>query len=334
MNNIFDKNVSFLVSLVALAQLTAGIAVVGSGLPAQAETMDTGSTDALPKLSLREFPQQTKTATLTPESFAAATQTPVALVEAPVIDSLATAVSQATVSGGDNQASLQSAVPAVNESNPVGLENSNEPQQLEQTNPTQEAAMPTPGFAYSPGPVPGTTTTSAAPLTAPRAPQLAPASETDESEVAQVDIDPGTPTFGGDSYIGVAGNLGLGGDSALGDSSFMVISKIGLTTRIAVRPSVGIEDDPVVLVPVTFDFSLRPVDAFTERLPIAPYVGGGVAISTGDDSEVGPLLTAGVDFPITPRFTATAAVNAAFLDDTDVGLLLGIGYNFSALGGL
>jgi len=327
MNNIFVKNVSFLVSLVALAQLTAGIAVVGSGLPAQAETMDTGSTDALPKLSLREFPQQTETATPTPESFAAATQTPAALVEAPVIDSLATAVSQATVSGSDNQASLQPAVPAVNQSNPVGLENSNEPQQLEQTNPTQEAAR-------TPTPVPGTTTTSASPLTAPRAPQLAPASETDESEVAQVDIDPGTPTFGGDSYIGVAGNLGLGGDSALGDSSFMVISKIGLTTRIAVRPSVGIEDDPVVLVPVTFDFSLRPVDAFTERLPIAPYVGGGVAISTGDDSAVGPLVTAGVDFPITPRFTATAAVNAAFLDDTDVGLLLGIGYNFSALGGL
>jgi outer membrane protein W len=77
---------------------------------------------------------------------------------------------------------------------------------------------------------------------------------------------------------------------------------------------------------------LRPVDAFTERLPIAPYVGAGVAFSTGDNSDIGPLVTAGVDFPITSRFTATASVNAAFLDETEVGLLVGIGYNFSALG--
>lgn len=325
MNNIFAKNVSFLMSIVA-------IAVVATGLSAQAETIDTGSTDSEALLPASQMsPQQLETTTLTPESFTAATQTPAALVEAPFIDSLATSASQATVSGSNSQPSLQKAVPAVNESNPGGLENSNEPQQLEQTPPTQADAMPTASFAYAPVPVPGTTATSAAPLTTPRAPQITPA-ETADSELAQIDVDPGTPTFGGDSYIGIAGNLGLGGESALGDSSIMVISKIGLTTRIAVRPSIAIENDPVILVPVTFDFSLRPVDAFTERLPIAPFVGGGVAFSTGDDSEIGPLVTAGVDFPITARFTATASVNAAFLDETEVGLLVGIGYNFSALG--
>jgi hypothetical protein len=55
-----------------------------------------------------------------------------------------------------------------------------------------------------------------------------PASET-SAEVAQVDVDPGRTTRGGSSYIGVAGNIGLGGDSAIGEGSFMVISKIGLT---------------------------------------------------------------------------------------------------------
>lgn len=305
MYHIFAKNVSFLATLVA-------ISLFGSGAAAQAQTSNTGSNESALSSISQMSPELTQTTKAAPE-IASATQTETGLVEAPIIDSL---VSSSQVSLGKD------AQPTSYQEAPVALEDST--QQLNSSTP--EAAIATSS------PVPGTTATSAAPLTiAPPAPQQAPA-KTDTEEVAQVDVDPGTPTFGGDSYIGIAGNLGLGGDSALGDSSFMVISKIGLTTRIAVRPSVAIEDNPVILVPVTFDFSIRPVDAFTERLPIAPYVGGGIAFSTGDNSDVGPLLTAGVDFPVTSRFTATAAVNAAFLDDTDVGILLGIGYNFSALG--
>lgn len=320
MNHIFAKNLSFLVSLAALAQIAAVIGVVS--VPAHAETIDTIRPDAEALPSVNEMsPQQITTASLASKT-SSATQTPAAVVKVPIIDSLALSVSQPTVAASDAQSSSLEAMPAANESNRTGLENNNQMTQVEQTTTTQQAA-----------PVPGTTATSAAPLTTETpAPQQAPASKTDNGDLAQIDVDPGTPTFGGDSYIGIAGNLGLGGDSALGDSSFMVISKIGLTTRIAVRPSVAIESDPVILVPVTFDFSIRPLDAFTERLPIAPYVGGGVAISTGDDSDIGPLVTAGVDFPITSRFTATAAVNAAFLEDVDVGVMLGIGYNFSALG--
>jgi hypothetical protein len=319
-NNIFAKNLSFLLSLAALAQIAAVIGVVS--VPAHAQTIDIIRTDAEALPSIGEMsPQPIETASLASETPSAA-QTPSTVVKVPVIDSLALSVSQPTVAASDAQPSLPEAMPAANESNRIGLENNNEMTQVEQITTTQEAA-----------PIPGTTATSAAPLTTETpAPQQAPASKTDNGDLAQIDVDPGTPTFGGDSYIGIAGNLGLGGDSALGDSSFMVISKIGLTTRIAVRPSVAIESDPVILVPVTFDFSIRPVDAFTERLPIAPYVGGGVAISTGDNSDIGPLLTAGVDVPITSRFTATAAVNAALLDDVAVGVMLGIGYNFSALG--
>lgn len=328
MNSIFAKNGSFLVILAALAQLAAGIAVVGIGLPAYAE-INTGNTDPETLLSISELSlQQTETATLAPESFAASTQTSV--VEVPIIDSLATVGAQPTISGSDFS-SLQQEIPATNEPNPTRLENNTDSQQL-QTTPPKKSVMPA-AIAYTPVPVPGTTATSAAALTTPRAPQLAPAPKTSAAdEVAQIDVDPGTPTFGGNSYIGIAGNIGLDGNSALGNTSFMVISKVGLTTRIAVRPSVAIESDPVFLIPVTYDFRLRPVDAFTQRLPIAPYVGGGIAFSTGDNSEVGPMLTAGADLPITSRFTATAAVNAAFLDETDIGILVGIGYNFSALG--
>lgn len=157
-----------------------------------------------------------------------------------------------------------------------------------------------------------------------------PAAET-STEVAQVDINPGRTTRSGSSYIGVAGNIGLGGDSALSEGSFMGISKIGLTRSVSVRPSVAIEDDPVVLVPLTYDFNLRSADALDESLAVAPYVGAGVAIETSDDAEVGFLLSGGVDVPLNNNFTATAGVNAAFLNETDVGLMIGVGYNFTGL---
>ena len=195
------------------------------------------------------------------------------------------------------------------------------PQQLDQTTPIQEAATTS-------VPVPGTTVTLANPLNPPpHTPPLAP-TQTDTSSVAQIDINPGIPTVGGSSYIGIAANIGLDGETALGDGSFVVISKIGLVNNISVRPSAVLGNNTVFLVPVTFDLSILPLDVFSEALPIAPYLGGGVIIATGDDGDVAPMATAGVDLRLTTQFTATAAVNVGFLDDTDIGLLIGVGYNF------
>lgn len=229
---------SFLVSV-------AAIAVVGSGLEAQAQTLDTGSTNALPSK------------------------------------------------------------PAVAESS-------------------------------LPAPVPGTTATSAATLTPESSltPQAADtASQTNPPKVAQsnIDIEQSRATPVASSYIGVGANIGLDGNSALGDANFTVFSKIGITNAISLRPSAVIGSDAVFLIPVTYDFSFGQIDTFNEPLPIAPFAGAGVAISTGRNSNVGPMLTAGVDYPLTPQFTATAAVNVGFLDRTDVGLLLGVGYNFAGL---
>ncbi|NEQ27423.1 MAG: hypothetical protein F6K28_52150, partial [Microcoleus sp. SIO2G3] len=129
-------------------------------------------------------------------------------------------------------------------------------------------------------------------------------------------------------------NIGLGeGDSAVGDGSFAVFSKIGLTQNISVRPSVLFSDDVTFLIPVTLDFiplltpATREVGE-TVGLRVSPYAGVGAAISTGDDSSVDFLLTGGVDVPIVDRLTATAQVNVTFVDNTAVGLLLGLGYNF------
>lgn len=192
-------------------------------------------------------------------------------------------------------------------------------------------------YNTQPAPIPGTTITSSAALSQPKSAvgQSAGAKKTVDSEVAQIDVTPGIPTRGGSSYVGIAGNIGLDGETALGDSSFAVISKIGFTNSISARPSVLIGDDTTFLIPITYDFSILPTDAFDETFPIAPYVGAGIAIPTGDDndddsgSDVGFLLTGGVDYPISPQFTATAAVNATISDETDIGVLIGVGYNFT-----
>lgn len=150
------------------------------------------------------------------------------------------------------------------------------------------------------------------------------------SEGTGSEVTPGRATRGGSSYIGVAGNIGLSGDeTALGDTNFAVISKIGLTRTISARPSAVFGDGTVVLVPLTFDFNPRSVNPTGEQtFPVSPYLGAGVAIKTDDDADVGLLLTGGIDVPLGSRFTATGAVNAAFIDDTDVGLVLGVGFNF------
>lgn len=132
------------------------------------------------------------------------------------------------------------------------------------------------------------------------------------------------------NYVGIAGNLGLeGSNSSLGDSNVAVVGKVGLTNIISVRPSVIFGNNITILLPVTYDFTLQQPNPFDEPLVIAPYVGVGAAITTGDDSQTALLVSVGLDFPLNSRFTATASANAGFFNQTDIGLLLGVGYNFS-----
>lgn len=183
-------------------------------------------------------------------------------------------------------------------------------------------------------PIPGTSATSATTLSTQPS---TPTSSTSErsvapSEVSQLPLDPGRRTRGGSSYIGIGANLGLSGNTALGDANFTIISKIGLTRSLSLRPGAVIGDNPTILLPLTYEFSIRPAEALQEALRIAPYVGGGVTISTGDNNNVGVLLTGGVDIPISRQFTGNAALNVGIADETDIGLSVGVGYNFNGLG--
>ncbi|MBV8885865.1 MAG: S-layer homology domain-containing protein [Chroococcidiopsidaceae cyanobacterium CP_BM_RX_35] len=143
-------------------------------------------------------------------------------------------------------------------------------------------------------------------------------------------LSPGRSTRGGSSYIGVAGNIGIsGGQTSLGIGNVAVISKIGLTHYLSVRPGIVTGDNPVILLPITFDLSSQKQSVLGTGFRISPYVGGGLAINTGHNSDAGGLVTGGVDLPITRQFTVTAAVNAAFINNTSVGVLIGVGYNFN-----
>lgn len=305
MNNFFAQRLSFLLILAAST-------VVGSALSAQAQTINTGSTDS-----------RAKSEEITKPSVSV-----VELAEA-AVDATSPTSTAANVPAAETQHSLQKAVPAAPDSEQAQLVSPTE-QQPPQTTAKEELAT------SNSVPVPGTTATSAATLTSesPLTPQLAPTSEkTTPKKVAQTDINPGGATRGGSSYVGIAGNFGItGGDQALGGTNFMVISKIGLFNTISARPSVVIGDDTTFLIPVTYDVGPLPIPIASRVIPISPYLGGGVAVATNGD--VGPMIAAGVDVPVTPQFTATAGVNVGFLDDVNVGILVGVGYNFSGLFGL
>jgi hypothetical protein len=176
-------------------------------------------------------------------------------------------------------------------------------------------------------PVPGTVETSSAIL---NSGSIEVSEKTEPSnQVAQGGIGIGRATRGGSSYIGVAGNVGLSGSSSgLSDGNIGFISKIGITKSLSIRPAVILATNTTILVPVTYDYAFQSPDPFTEPLPIAPYVGLGAAIKTGDKSETALLVTGGVDVPLNSRLTATASINAGFFNQTDVGVLVGVGYNF------
>ncbi len=105
-----------------------------------------------------------------------------------------------------------------------------------------------------------------------------------------------------------------------------VISKIGLNNYLSFRPLALIEEDLTFLLSLTVDFWGKQVPEADLR--IAPYLGGGLSIATGEDDTVGLLISGGLDIPLSPKFTANTAINVKFIDNTGVGLLLGVGYNF------
>ncbi|MCU0549980.1 MAG: hypothetical protein MUC48_11585 [Leptolyngbya sp. Prado105] len=233
--------------------------------------------------------------------------------------------------------------PSGTETNPANVTPSNTTPSIQQTTPSTIPATPTTPDSTTPGtvtpstiPITPSTTPTTPDSTTPTTPDSTTPTTPDSTTpitpttIPTQELAPGRATQSGSSYIGVGGNIGIGdGDIPLGQGSFSVISKIGLTRNFSVRPSVMFNDDVAILIPVTYDFSFGegPTDGL--GFTAAPYLGVGAAISTGDDGEVGLLLTGGIDVPLSSQFTATAAVNASVTGQAAVGIMLGVGYNFA-----
>jgi hypothetical protein len=131
--------------------------------------------------------------------------------------------------------------------------------------------------------------------------------------------EPSSPTELRKNYLGVGPSIGLsGGDSPLGDTSFVILSRAGLTNRLALNSDIVIGDGVAVNLAAVTEFPLGRV---------IPFAGGGLIINTRDDWDFRPLLSGGANVPINRNFTGTARLNVGFLEETDIGLMLGVGYN-------
>lgn len=145
-----------------------------------------------------------------------------------------------------------------------------------------------------------------------------------EREEIEVDVVEPVDTEAPRSYLGIGGNIGFGGnDTQIGRGAFSILGKGALSKHFALHPAVLFGDRNTILLPITYGFPIR--NGSSEILH--PFIGGGISIKEiFDDFDIGGLATAGVDIPVTDRLTGTARLNVGFGDDTDVGLLLGIGY--------
>lgn len=135
-------------------------------------------------------------------------------------------------------------------------------------------------------------------------------------------------TNGGPNFLGIGADFGTADDV-----TFAVISKFSLNNQVALRPSVLIGDDLAVLVPVTYEFNQFATDV--QGFQVRPYAGVGASYSDADDdSNLGMLISAGLDVPVSRRFTFNAQANYAgiFSNEENFGATVGIGYNFNGGG--
>ncbi|MEO1146870.1 MAG: hypothetical protein AAFY26_14900 [Cyanobacteria bacterium J06638_22] len=152
---------------------------------------------------------------------------------------------------------------------------------------------------------------------------------TSEGEVAQSDPpDAEEEPSQRISYVGLGGTLGLNsdGETALGNGGFSIMSRVPLTDEVSLHTASVIGGDSYSSLALTGSFPIGNQDSNQRGRPvIVPFAGVGIGVEF-EDFDIDPMATVGVDIPITDRVTGTTRVNANFgEDDTDIGLVLGVG---------
>jgi hypothetical protein len=132
------------------------------------------------------------------------------------------------------------------------------------------------------------------------------------------------------SYIGLGGAIGLAGDTtALGTGGLAILTKVGFTDNLSLHDATIIFGDRTAtsMIALTGEFPIRGASGQTI---ISPFLGGGVMLRIADGLNISPLISGGVDVPLSRDLTGTVRANAGFPANrnADVGLLIGVGYNF------
>lgn len=132
------------------------------------------------------------------------------------------------------------------------------------------------------------------------------------------------------NYFGIGGAIGLedAGETTLGDGGFSILGRFSFTNNLSIHSSSIINGDNLLSIAATGGIPIK--NQKTERTIVFPFVGGGISADT-ENFNVYPVIVGGVDVPINLLFTGTMRVNANFGDETDIGLLLGIGIDFRKL---
>jgi hypothetical protein len=131
-------------------------------------------------------------------------------------------------------------------------------------------------------------------------------------------------------YVGISGTIGVSGvGEGLSHGGITIFQKNDLSDSLSIRGSNifgGDKNDSTFALTVNF-----PVKTSSGQVKFVPFIGGGMLVrakSNFEDINVRGLVTGGIDIPLSRRFTATTAVNVGLFQQTEVGVQLGIGYNF------
>jgi hypothetical protein len=132
------------------------------------------------------------------------------------------------------------------------------------------------------------------------------------------------------NYIGITGNIGVAGSGeGLSQGGITIIRKNDLNDSLSIRginAFGGEKNDSTFALTVNF-----PVKTSSGEVKLVPFVGGGMLLrskSLFEDVTVRGLVTAGIDIPLSRKFTATSVVNVGLFQQTEVGVQLGVAYNF------
>ncbi|WP_051036585.1 hypothetical protein [Calothrix sp. PCC 6303] len=131
-------------------------------------------------------------------------------------------------------------------------------------------------------------------------------------------------------YIGISGTIGVNGvGKGLSHGGITIFQKNDLSDSFSIRGSNifgGDKNDSTFALTANF-----PVKTSSGQVKFVPFIGGGMLVrakSNFEDINVRGLVTGGIDIPLSRSFTATTAVNVGLFQQTEVGVQLGIGYNF------